>query len=151
MAKTKLSLYRNTNQTSAAYEKYYSRVAQSTTIDAKTLCSHVAADSGIDEIYVFMVFSALIKQIREQVCNGHPIVIDNFATVKIGISSTGVSVEDVKKRVPSFDPEKDDIRKYLSANQVTSVRLLLTVSEEIRTLLRSVKFETDKSDWEELL
>lgn len=148
--KTKIGVYRRNNESSTGEEKYYGRVAQSTTIDAKTLCSHVASDSGIDDIYVMMVFNALIKQMKEQLCNGHPISIDGFFSAKVGIKSKGVSVEDVKRRVPGFDPEKDDIRKYLSANQVVSAHLLLTASEEIKTLLRSVKFETDKSDWEEL-
>ena len=150
MPKSKLMLYRNSNHASAAYNNYYGRVKQSTTIDAKELCTYVARDSGIDEGHVMMVFNALIKQMEEQLCNGHPITIDGFFSAKVGIKSKGVSIEDVKKRVPGFDPENDDITKYLSANQVISAHLLLTASERIRTLLRSIKFETDKSDWEEL-
>lgn len=53
----------------------------------------------------------------------------------------------VKARHPEFDPTKEDIRKYLSAKQVKKARLVFIPCQEIKEALRSVKFETDKSEW----
>lgn len=52
-----------------------------------------------------------------------------------------------QKRYPQFDPETEDIRKYLSVKQITKARLLFTPCDEIKQALRSVKFETNKTEW----
>lgn len=148
MSKISIVVYQNNNQYSPAYKKYYGRVKHSSTVDVQMLCNHVAMDSGIEVSNVAVVFDALLKQIKEQLCGGHPIKVDGLGSMKVGIKSKGVGAADVKKRYPNFDPEKEDIRKYLSARQVEGAHLLFTASDDIKTLLRAVKFETDKSEWE---
>ena len=151
MAQINISVYQNNNSYSSVFGKYFGRVKHSTVIDAKTLCAHTALDSGIEEAEVATVFDAVLKQIKEQLCNGHPIRLDDLGTMKIGIKSVGVSEADVKSKHPEFDPAKDDIRKYLSASQVKGAHFLFTPCEEVKRLLRGVKFVTDKSDWADYL
>lgn len=147
MAQITISVYQNKNPKLKAYGKFYGRVKHSTTIDVKTLCAHTAKDSGIEEAEVVTVFDAVLKQIEEQLCNGHPIKVEGLGTMKVGVSSKGVSEQDVKKKYPKFDPATEDICKYLSARQVKSAKFLFTPCEEIKTMLRGVKFQTDKSEW----
>lgn len=148
MAKITIEVYKVLNIKSAAYNKYYGRVSHNSTIEASTLCQHAAMDSGIEASEVAVVYDAVLKQIKELLCNGHPIKIGGFGTLKIGISSEGWSQEDVKRRHPSFDPDKEDIRKYLSARQVKEAYLLFTPCETIKAALRGIKFETDKTVWQ---
>ena len=149
MATVTINVMQNNNQYSSAYKKFYGRVQHGETISSKTLCAHAAKDSGIEESSISLVFDAFLKQFEEQLCGGHPIKVDNLGTFKVGIHSSGIGVNDVKKSHPEFDPEKDDIQKYVSAKQVKSAHLLFTPCEEIKELLRAVKFETDKSHWEQ--
>jgi predicted histone-like DNA-binding protein len=148
MSQTTISVYQNNNAFSKGYHKFYGRVKHSTVVDEKTLCMHVAKDSGIEESDVATVYDALFKQIEEQLCNGHPIKVDCFGTLKVSFSSTGVSAAEVKEKFPKFDPETEDIRKYLSVRQIKNARLLFQPCADVKTLLRSVKFMTDKSEWE---
>ena len=151
MAQVKIRVYQNNNAYSSAYGKFYGRVQKSTKIDVDMLCTHVAMDSGVEKAQVGIVFDAVAKQIKEQLCNGHPIKVEGIGTFKIGISSEGWGVAEVKKLYPSFDPETEDIRKYLSARQVKKASLLFAPTDEVRQLLRSVKFLTDKTEWNSLL
>lgn len=151
MAKVTIRVYKNTNSKSLAFGKYYGAVKHTSPIDASTLCKHAAMDSGIEESHVAVVYDALFKQMKEQLFNGHPIQVEDLGTFKIGISSEGWSLADVQRRFPQFDPEKDDIRKYLSAKQVKDAYILFTPSETIKEALRGIKFETDKSEWQDVL
>ena len=151
MAKVKISIYQNRNKKSKNYKQFYGRVKHNSTIEPATLCAHAANDSGIEEAKVAIVFEGVLKQMKEQLCLGHPITLDGMGTFKIGISSEGVSTEDVQRRYPQFDPETDDIRRYLSARQVKSAHLLFNPSVEVKTLLRAIKFETDKTEWASLM
>ena len=98
MAKVTIRVYQNTNSKSLAFGKYYGAVKHTSTIDAATLCKHAAMDSGIEETHIAVVYDALLKQMKEQVCNGHPIKVDGLGTFKVGISSEGWSVADVQRR-----------------------------------------------------
>ena len=151
MAQVRIRVYQNNNSYSQAYGKFYGRVLHSTEIDVPTLCAHVAMDSGVEQAQVAIVFDAVAKQMKEQLCNGHPIMVEGIGTFKVGISSEGWGETEVKKLYPNFDPEKEDIRKYLSARQVKKAYLLFAPTEEVKKMLRSVKFETDKTEWASLL
>ncbi len=148
MGKVTIQVYQNKNRKSAAYQKFYGRIVHTTPIDAATLCKHTAMDSGIEESNVTTIYDAQLKQMKEMLCNGHPIKIDGLGIFKIGLSSTGVTEEEVKQKHPEFNPETDDIRKYLSARQVKKARLLFIPCDAIKEALRGVKFESDKSDWD---
>ena len=148
MGKIKIKLYQNNNRKSDQYKFFYGRAYQATPIDESTLCEHAALDSNIEKSEIAMVYDAEAKQIKVLVCNGHAIKVEGLVTCKIGVSSKGVSEAEIQERHPEFDPTKDDIRKYLSAKQIKKARLLFTPCEEIKEALRSVKFETDKSEWE---
>lgn len=147
MGKITIEIYQNHNPKSEAYGKYYGKAVQATTIDAKTLCKHVAMDSGVEESEVAVVYDGQLKQVKELLCNSHIIKMDGLGSFKIGVSSVGVSEADVQRRYPHFNPETEDIRKYLTAKQVKSAHLLFTPCDEIKQALRGVKFETDKSGW----
>lgn len=147
MGKVRIRVYQNKNSKSRAYRKFYGRVSHASTIDVSTLCAHAAMDSGIERSLVPTVYDAQLKQMKELLCNGHAIKVDGLGTFKLGVESEGVSEEEVQQRHPQFDPETEDIRKYLSARQVKRARLLFTPCAEIKSALRSVKYETDKSDW----
>lgn len=148
MSKIYIKVYQNKNKRSSSYGKYFGRVKHLSTIESATLCKHTAMDSGIEESQVAVVYDAQLKQMKELLCNGHPIKVEGLGTFKLGVTSEGWSEEDVKQRDPKFDPAKDDIRKHLSAKQVKRVHLLFTPCEAIKEQLRGVKFETDKSEWE---
>ncbi|MBQ3753343.1 MAG: HU family DNA-binding protein [Prevotella sp.] len=139
MGKVMISVYQNKNDKTTAYNKWYGRVKQGLEIKADVLCQHAAQDSGIEEAHVAMVFDGVLKQIKEQLCNGHPIKVEGLGTFKVGISSEGWSVENFQKR-PGYK-EGEDPRKWCSAQQVKSCRLLYRPSEDIKTMLREIKFE----------
>ena len=143
-----INIYPNSNATSKAYGKWYGRVKQESVVDAKMLCAHAALDSGIESADVAVVFDALFKQMKEQLCNGHPIVVEQFGTFKIGVSSSGVSLADIKKSYKQFDSATDDPRRYLNCGRmVKSVHLNFVPSKEVKEVLGSVKYETDKTEW----
>ena len=97
MAQVKIRVYQNNNSYSNAYGKFYGRVQHSTEIDVPTLCAHVAMDSGVEQAQVAIVFDAVAKQMKEQLCNGHPIKVEGIGTFKIGIQSEGWGEQEVKK------------------------------------------------------
>ena len=147
MGKVRIKIYQNKNSKAQAYKKFYGKVQHSSTIDASTLCEHAAMDSGIERSLVPTVYDAQLKQMKELLCNGHAIKVDSLGTFKLGVESEGVTAAEVHERYPRFNPETDDIRKYWSARQVKRSRLLFTPCAEIKAALRSVKYETDKTDW----
>lgn len=148
MATIRIGIYQNANMESKAYKKFYGRIKHASTIDAEVLCKHTAMDSGIEESSVVMIYNAQQKQMKELLCNGHPIEVPGLGTFKIGVTSVGWSVADVQRRFPKFNPETDDIRHYLSARQVKQAHILFTPCESIKDALRGIKMITDKSDWE---
>jgi predicted histone-like DNA-binding protein len=147
MGKIIIELYQNNNEKSDNYKNFYGRARKATPVDATTLSEHAASDSNIESSDIANIYDAEFKQIQELACNGHAIQLDGWGTFKLAISSKGVSAADVKARHPEFDPTKEDIRKYLSAKQVKKARLVFIPCQEIKEALRSVKFETDKSEW----
>lgn len=147
MPKIVLELYQNNNEKSDNYKYFYGRARKTTNVDATTLSEHAANDSNIEASEIACTYDAQFKQIQELVCNGHAIKLDGWGTFKLTVSSKGVSEADVIARHPEYDPTKDDIRKYLSAKQVKKARLIFIPCQEIKDALRSVKFETDKSEW----
>jgi len=147
MGKITIELYQNNNKKSDYYKNFYGRPRKASPIDATTLGLHAAKDSNIEASEIANIFDAEFKQIQEFVCNGHAIKLEGWGTFKLAVSSKGVSEADIKARYPDFDPEKEDIQKYLSAKQVKKVRLVFIPCQEIKEALRSVKFETDKSEW----
>lgn len=146
MAQVRIRVYQN-NKFSSAYGKFYGRVQHSTEISVEKLCAYVAMDSGVEQAQVAIVFDAVAKQIKEQLCNGHPIKVEGIGTFKVGISSGGWGVEEVKELYPSFNLEKDDIRKCLSASDfragkdIEKIRLILLPDKEIKKELKNMKFE----------
>jgi predicted histone-like DNA-binding protein len=151
MGTIKIVIYQNRNKKSKNYKQFYGRVKHHSLIEPAVLCAHAAQDSGIEEAKVAIVFEGVLKQMKEQLCLGHPIILDEMGTFKIGVTSEGVTAEDVQRRYPQYDPETDDIRQYLSARQVKGAHLLFRPSTEVKTLLRSIKFDTDKTEWASLL
>lgn len=147
MATVTIGIYQNNNQYSPAYQKFYGKVMHSTEIDVAMLCTHVAMDSGVEQAQVAIIFDAVAKQIKEQLFNGHPIKVEGLGTFKIGVNSEGWGEADVKKLYPSFDPEKEDIRKFLSARQVKKAHIIFNPTEEVKAMLRTVKLTTDKTEW----
>lgn len=147
MGKIIIELYQNNNEKSDNYKNFYGRARKATPVDATTLSEHAASDSNIESSDIANIYDAEFKQIQELACNGHAIQLDGWGTFKLAVSSKGVSEADVKARHPEFDPTKEDIRKYLSAKQVKKARLVFIPCQEIKEALRSVKFETDKSEW----
>ena len=147
MGKLIIELYQNNNEKSDNYKNFYGRVRKATSVDANTLGEHAANDSNIEASEIANIYDAEFKQIQELACNGHAIRLDGWGTFKLSVSSKGISEAEVIARHPEFDPTKDDIRKYLSANQVKKAKLVFTPCQEIKDALRSVKFETDKSEW----
>ena len=147
MGKIIIELYQNNNRKSDNYQFFYGRARKASPVDATTLSEHAASDSNIEASEIANIYDAQFKQIKELACNGHAIKLEGWGTFKISVSSKGVSEAEILERHPEFDPTKDDIRKYLSAKQIKKARLLFTPCQEIKDALRSVKFETDKSEW----
>jgi len=147
MGKIIIELYQNNNRKSDNYQFFYGRARKASPVDATTLSEHAASDSSIEASEIANIYDAQFKQIKELACNGHAIKLEGWGTFKISVSSKGISEAEIQERHPEYDPAKDDIRKYLSARQVKKARLLFIPCQEIKDALRSVKFETDKSEW----
>lgn len=105
--------------------KWYMRMYYEQKIDMKELIRHIELDSKVDSSIVEAVVSAIIRQMGELLCNGHPIRIPHFGLVKLGVNSEGVQ----------------SVKDYNAGRHVKNVHLTFKPDAEIKAALREIKFE----------
>lgn len=84
----KYELYQNRNAESKQYGKWYARAIHKDTIDIKQISRDIEEKCTLTESDVRAVIIELIKQMRKHLCNGAKVVLDDFGSFKVGMSTT---------------------------------------------------------------
>ena len=124
-----ISFFVVNDQRSTAPKKGYSlRPLRLPTVKRDELARHVELDSQIDHARVAYIMSAVAKQIRQLVLNGHKVELGELGIIGVTCHATGsdspeqLSVKDNVKRMQlSFTPSREITRKMqgLHAHLVT--------------------------------
>lgn len=116
--------YQNTNISSTAYGKWYFRPFYDQELDVEELARQIMLDSKLERSKVQTVVSAVIKQMREHLCNGKPIRVPHLGLLKLGVSSKGVAT----------------VQEYNAGTDIKNLRILLYPDSEIKAELRAMKY-----------
>ena len=116
--------YQNMNISSTAYGKWYFRPFYDQTLDVEELANQIMWDSKVERSRIQAVVSAVIKQIREHLCNGKPIRVPHLGLLKLGVSSKGVAT----------------VQEYNAGTDIKNLRILLYPDPEIKKELREMKY-----------
>lgn len=124
MGKMRVTPYKN-NSKMAKADKWYMRPHYDRKIDAEELIEHIVMDSRIERSLVDVVVRAIVKQISEELCNGHPIQIPYLGIMKLGVTSEGA----------------DSPEEYNATKHITDLHISLTPDKEIKKALKKISFE----------
>ena len=116
--------YQNTNISSTAYGKWYFRPFYDQTLDVEELANQIMWDSKVERSKMQAVVAAVIKQIREHLCNGKPIRVPHLGLLKLGVSSKGVAT----------------VQEYNAGTDIKNLRILLYPDQEIKRELREMRY-----------
>ncbi len=116
--------YQNTNVSSRAYGKWFFRPFYDQTLDVEELAKQIMWDSKVERSKISAVVSAIVKQMREHLCNGKPIRVPHLGLLKLGASSKGVAT----------------LQEYNAGTDIKSLRVLLYPEPEIKEELRAMKY-----------
>ncbi len=117
--------YQNKNSKSEYYNFWYFRTCLNSTIDESDLADHIAADSKIERSRVATINNAITKQIRELLCNGHPIKIPHLGTLRLGVCSEGTAT----------------VTEFNARTCIKNVHLVLVPDKEIKQELANLSYE----------
>jgi len=116
--------YQNTNISSTAYGKWYFRPFYDQTLDVEELANQIMMDSKVERSKIQAVVAAVIKQMREHLCNGKPIRVPHLGLLKLGVSSKGVAT----------------VQEYNAGTDIKNLRILLYPDQEIKRELREMRY-----------
>ena len=125
MSTISVTPYQNNNSKSEYYHYWYFRACMNSTINESDLADHIAADSKIERSKVPTINNAITKQIRELLCNGHPIEIPHLGTLKLGVNSEGTAT----------------VTEYNARTCIKNVHSVLTPDKEIKDALANLSYE----------
>lgn len=125
MGKIRVKPYKNNNEKSSAYGKWFMRVHLNTPFDVNDLADHIQSDSKVERTEVATTNSAVNKQIAELLCNGHPIRIPHLGMLKLGVSSKGT----------------ETVSEFNAGTDIKDIHIVLVLDPEIKKELKSLKFE----------
>ena len=92
--------WQNQNDFTTAFGKWFLKVFYDKTFDMDELVAHISKDSGVERSVVSACLQAIMKQIGELLCNGHPIRIPHLGLVKLGVTSAGAqTLEEFNARI----------------------------------------------------
>lgn len=116
--------YQNNNAFSKAYSKWFFRPFYEVPLNVDDLAEHIAKDSKLERSKVSTITSAIMKQMGELLCNGHPIRVPHLGLMKLGATSKGV----------------ETLKEYNAGTEITDLYVLLTPNKEIKNAIRGIKF-----------
>lgn len=114
----------NHNEHSTAYGKWYFKAYYNQTLDVTELAAHIAKDSKVERSKVSMITNAIVKQMGELLCNGHPIRVPHLGILKLGVSSEGT----------------DTVTEFNARTAIKDLHVMLVPDKEIKKALREMKF-----------
>ena len=114
----------NNNEYSTAYGKWYFKAYYNQTLDVEELSAHIAKDSKVERSKVSMITNAIVKQMGELLCNGHPIRVPHLGILKLGVSSEGT----------------DTVTEFKAGTHIKDLHVMLVPDKEIKKALREMKF-----------
>ena len=124
MGNLRVTPYQNNNSHSDAYGKWYMRAFYNQTLDVTELADHIARDSKVERSKVATITQAVMKQIGELLCNGHPIRVPHLGMLKLGVTSEGA----------------DSIQEFNARTAIKDLYIKLVPDTEIKKALRDMKF-----------
>ena len=124
-----LNIYRNTNDQSEAYNKYYPRVDYKEMMDIPALAKHMAEhNTPFSPGTIAGILTDAAYCIREQTLNGKTVKIDNLAIFKCTVEGNGQNA--------LYTKAKGAIRAAIGAKNTTcsvkSVKLLAQATGDYR-------------------
>ncbi len=114
----------NNNSYSSVYGQWFFRVFHNQPFDVVELAKHISNDSKVERAKVVSITQAVLKQIAELLCNGHPIRIPHLGMLKLGVSSKGA----------------DSIQEYNARTDIKDLHIVMVPDKEIKQALREMKF-----------
>lgn len=111
---------------------YVQRAVRYNTIKYDELCEMVSSDSGISKAVVGSSLSAILKQCKQMLLNGHTLKIGSLFYLRL--SSSAQSVENY-----------DDV----NADLIKRLRILVVPTGQIKTDVKNVQFEGEVVETEE--
>lgn len=114
----------NHNEHSTAYGKWYFKPYYNQTLDVAELAAHIAKDSKVERSRIPMITNAIVKQMGELLCNGHPIRVPHLGILKLGVSSEGT----------------ETVTEYNARTAIRDLYVMLVPDKEIKKALREMKF-----------
>lgn len=111
-------LYKNNNQKSAQYGKWYARAVSMQTLNTADLAEHMANhNSPYSEGVIHGVLTDMLKCIKELVLDGKSVKLDDLAIFSVGIRTT-----------PSDSPSE-----FTVSNNVTGMKLRARATGNLST------------------
>lgn len=114
----------NNNSYSSVYGQWFFRVFHNQPFDVVELAKHISNDSKVERAKVVSITQAVLKQIAELLCNGHPIRIPHLGMLKLGVSSKGA----------------DSIQEYNARTDIKDLHIVMVPDKEIKKALSEMKF-----------
>ena len=99
-SRIRVTPWQNQNDFTTAFGKWFVKVLYDKPFDMTELVAHIAKDSGVERGMVTACLQAIIKQIGELLCNGHPIRVPHLGLLKLGVASAGAqTLEEFNARI----------------------------------------------------
>lgn len=125
MGKIQVKPYKNNNEKSSAYGKWFMRVHFYSKVAFNILSEHIQKDSKVERAEVTTANSAVNKQVAELLCNGHPIRIPHLGILKLGVNSNGT----------------ETVSEFNAGTDIKGIHIVLVPDKEIKNELKNLQFE----------
>lgn len=117
--------WQNNNSRSTTHKHWYVKPVYEQTFTTDELAEHIALDSGLERTTVNTIVAAVTKQIRELLCNGHPIRIPHLGLLKLGATSTGAAT----------------LEQFNANRNIKGLHIVLTPDKEIKQAISEMTFK----------
>lgn len=117
--------WQNTNDFTTGFGKWYMRAFYNKALDVDELAEHISKDSGVERTLVASITQAVVKQVGELLCNGHPIRVPHLGMLKLGVSSAGAAT----------------LEEFNARTHIKNLHIVLVPDAEIKQAIRKMKFE----------
>jgi len=136
-----LNIYRNTNDQSEAYNKYYSRVALKEVMYLEDLSKHMSEhNTPFSAGVIGGVLTDMVKCIRELCLEGKVIKIPNLALFKCSVESNG--------QAALYTKQKGAIRAAIGAKNTTcSVKNVKLLAQSTGEFIRDSLNDAAQLKW----
>ncbi|MCH5309197.1 MAG: hypothetical protein J1E58_04980 [Prevotella sp.] len=124
MGRLRVTPWQNNNDFTTGFGKWYMKAFYDKTFDVTELSEHISKDSGVERTLVAAIMQAVMKQVGELLCNGHPIRVPHLGILKLGVKSAGAPT----------------LEEFNARTHIKNLYILLVPDMEIKQAIREMKF-----------